>query len=307
MKNNTSFAVRLKRDFKRNKYMYLMILPVVVYYILFHYKPMYGVVIAFQKYRLTAGISGSPWVGFMQFKRFFNDPFFFRLLKNTLCLSVVNQLCSNPAPIILALLLNEVRCRWFRRTVQTVSYMPHFISLVIVCALVTNFTSSEGLITEMVVKLGGERQNLLQQKRFFYPIYILSGIWKNVGWSSIIYLAALAGIDQELYDAAKVDGAGRLKQMWHITMPGLVPTMVMLWTLDLGRIMSVGFEKIMLLYTPLTYEVADVISTYTYRKGLIDQDYSYSTAIGLFNSVINMILLFTANRLSKKVGQSGLF
>lgn len=307
MKNNTSFTIRAKKDFKRNKFKYFLIVPVVVYFVLFEYKPMYGIVVAFQNYRLTAGVSGSPWVGFYHFKRFFTDPYFFRLLKNTFSISFVYQICSNPAPIILALLLNEVRCRWFRRTVQTVSYMPHFISLVVTCSLIRYFTASEGLINTIIVFFGGERSALLSRKEMFYPIYILSGIWKSVGWSSIIYLAALAGIDQEQYEAARVDGAGRLKQMWYITLPGLLPTICMLWTLDIGQLLSVGYEKIMLLYQPLTYEVADVISTYVYRKGLIDQDFSYSTAIGLFNSVINLALLIIANKLSKKVGQSGLF
>lgn len=306
-KNNLSFAIRVKKDFKRNKFKYILILPVIIFFILFHYKPMYGIVIAFQKYRLTAGISGSPWVGLYQFKRFFSDPYFFRLLRNTLSISVLYQIFSNPAPIILALLLNEVRCKWFKRTVQTVSYMPHFISLVIVCSMINSFCSSNGLINTIIEFLGGDRSALLSNPHWFYPIYIVSGIWQNVGWSSIIYLAALAGIDQEQYEAAKVDGAGRLKQMWYITLPGLVPTMVMLLIMDLGSLLSVGFEKIMLLYQPLTYEVADVISTYVYRAGLVDQDFSYSTAIGLFNSIVNLILLVSANKISKKMGQSGLY
>jgi len=307
MKNNTSFAMRVKKDFKRNKFKYMLIAPVIVYFILFAYKPMYGIVVAFQKYRLTAGIGGSPWVGFYQFERFFTDPYFFRLLRNTFSISLLYQLCSNPAPIILALLLNEVRCRWFKRTVQTISYMPHFISLVVTCSLVTYFSASEGLFNQIIVFFGGERSALLSRSDMFYPIYILSGIWKGVGWSSIIYLAALAGIDQEQYEAARVDGAGRMKQMLYITLPGLVPTMAMLWTLDIGQLLSVGYEKIMLLYQPLTYDVADVISTYVYRKGIEGKDFSYSTAIGLFNSVINLGLLITANKLSKKLGQSGLF
>lgn len=307
MKNNTSFFISVKKDFKRNKFKYLLILPIVAYFVFFAYKPMYGILIAFKNYRLTAGVAGSPWVGFYQFKRFFSDPFFFRLLRNTFSISFLYQIFSNPAPIILALLLNEVRCSWFKRTVQTVSYMPHFISSVIICSIIRYFCASDGLINTIIVFFGGERAALLSQPDMFYPIYIISGIWQGVGWSSIIYLAALSGIDQEQYEAAKVDGAGRLKQMWYITLPGLVPTMAMLWTLDIGRLLTVGYEKIMLLYQPLTYEVADVISTYVYRKGLLEQDFSYSTAVGLFNSVINVILLVIANKLSKKLGQSGLF
>lgn len=301
------FKVRLVRDLKMHKFKYLIVLPVIIYFLVFHYKPMYGLVIAFQDYRPSRGIWDSPWKGLENFQRFFRDINFWPLLRNTLSISTLNLIFSFPAPIILALLLNEVKVSWFKRTVQTITYMPHFIATVVICGLITSFTTSDGLFSQIVVLLGGQKMNLLSKPQFFYPIYILSGIWQTVGWNSIIYLAALAGIDQEQYEAAKVDGAGRIRQMIHITLPGLVPTAVMLFVLNMGKMMNVGYEKILLLYQPLTYEVADVISTYTYRKGMIDADYSYSTAIGLFNSVINIVLLLISNKVSKKLGQSGLF
>lgn len=298
---------RLAQDAVRNKYKYILVLPVLIYFILFHYKPMYGIVIAFQRYRASAGIAKSPWVGWGNFERFFHDLYFWRILRNTFSISLLTLLFSFPMPILLALLLNEVRVSWFKRTVQTISYMPHFIAMVVVCGLISAFCQTGGVLNDIIAFFGGERTNLLSRKELFYPIYIISGIWQSVGWNSIIYLAALAGIDQEQYDAARVDGAGRLKQMRYITLPGIIPTASMLLVLNLGGILNVSYEKILLLYQPLTYEVADVISTYVYRKGLVDNDFSFSTAVGLFNSLINVLFLLAANKASKKMGQSGLF
>ena len=295
------------KDFHKNKMKYLMVLPVIIYLVLMCYKPMYGLIIAFQRYRPTLGFDKSPWVGFYNFSRFFKDINFWRVFKNTLLISFYNILFTFPAPIILALLLNEVKCSWFKRTVQTVTYLPHFIAMVVVCGLVHQFCQSDGLINDVIALFGGERTNLLIKDEMFYPIHILSGIWKEIGWSSIIYLATLAGLDQEQYEAAKIDGASRLQQMRYITLPGLVPTISMLLILKIGQVLNVGREKILLLYNEMTYDVADVISTYVYRKGLLDADYSYSTAIGLFDSIINIVLLVTANKISKKLGQSGLF
>lgn len=302
-----AFRTRVVRDFQKHKFKYLIVIPIIIYLMLFCYKPMYGVIIAFKKYRPSLGIAESSWVGFDNFMRFFNDPWIWRLLRNTISISFLMLLFSFPAAIFLALLLNEVKVSWFKRTVQTITYMPHFIALVVVCGLINSFCQSKGLLNDIIVFFGGERSNLLANPKLFYPIYVISGIWQNTGWSSIIYLAALAGIDQEQYEAAKIDGAGRIQQMLHITFPGLIPTISMLLVLNMGRILSVGYEKILLLYQPLTYEVADVISTYVYRKGLIDADYSFSTAVNLFNSVINIIFLVTSNRISKKMGQSGVF
>lgn len=300
-------GLRISRDFRRNKYKYLIVLPVIIYLILFHYKSMYGVVIAFQRYRPSAGISGSPWIGFKNFERFFNDIYFWRVLRNTFSISLLTLIFSFPMPIILALLLNEVKCKWFKRSVQTISYMPHFISLVVICGLLNTFCSSNGLFNNIIAAFGGERLNLLAEKNLFYPIYVISDIWQTIGWDSIIYLAALSSIDQEQYEAARVDGAGRFRQMISITLPGLMPTATMLLILRLGNVLNVGFEKILLMYQPLTYEVADVISTYVYRKGLLDADFSFSTAVGLFNSIVNIVFLIMANRISKKAGQDGLF
>lgn len=302
-----SFRVRVVQDFQRHKFKYLIVIPVLVYLFLFCYKPMYGVVIAFLDFRPSRGMAESPWVGLENFVRFFHDPWFGRLLKNTFTISFLMIIFSFPCAILLALLLNEVKVSWFKRMVQTITYMPHFIALVVVCSLATSYCHSNGLINDVIVFFGGERSNLLTKPSYFYPIYVISGIWQNVGWGSIIYLAALAGIDQEQYEAARIDGAGRLQQMLHITFPGLVPTISMLLVLDLGKVLSVGYEKILLLYQPLTYEVADVISTYVYRKGMVEADYSFSTAVNLFNSIINIIFLLVSNRISKKMGQSGLF
>ena len=305
--NNQIFFTKVRLDFKKHKYKYLIFLPVIIYLIFFHYKPLYGIIIAFKNYRPSLGVAESPWVGFYHFQRFFEDIYFWRVLKNTLSLSLSTLIFSFPAPIILALLLNEVRADWFKRTIQTITYMPHFIAIVIVCGLIKSYCQSNGLFNDIIVFLGGERENLLAKKEYFYSIYIISGIWQSVGWSSIIYLAALTGIDQEQYEAAKIDGAGRIQQMLYITLPGILPTASMLLILNMGKLLGVGYEKILLLYNPLTYEVADVISTYVYRKGLVEGSYSYSTAIGVFNSIVNIIFLSVANRISKKLGHSGLF
>ena len=268
---------------------------------------MYGVIIAFKDYRPTRPIEASPWAGFYYFQSFFKDPYFFRLLRNTVSISGLSILFGFPAPIILALLLNEIRNVKFKRVVQTVSYMPHFISLVVVCGIIKTYTQTNGLFNDIVVLFGGERSNMLMDKSMFYPIYVLSGIWQEVGWGSIIYLAAIAGIDQEQYEAARIDGAGRLRQIISITLPGLLPTITIMFILRMGSVLSVGQEKVMLLYTQLTYDVSDVISTYVYRRGLLDADYSFSTAVGLFNSAINIFFLLITNAISRKVNDSSLF
>lgn len=303
----TSLGKTLLKDLEKNKFKYLMVLPIVVYLLLFAYKPMYGLLIAFKDYRITLSIGEAEWVGLKYFKQFFSDPYCFRLFRNTLVINLLGLVFTFPMPIIFALLLNEVRVKWFKKSVQTISYMPHFISMVIMCGMITNFCSTDGIITNMLSVFGVEKDNLLLNKEMFYPIYIISDIWKNIGWNSIIFLAALSGIDQEQYEAAKIDGASRLQQMRYITFPGLLPTISMLLVLKIGQLLSVGYEKIMLLYQPTTYDVADVISTYVYRKGIYSGDFSYGTAVGLFNSIMNILLLIIANKVSKKMGQSGLF
>lgn len=302
-----SFGKKVIRDFQKNKQKYLIILPVLIFFALFHYKPMYGLIIAFKRFKPNLGIWNSPWIGLQNFERFFNDIYCFRIIRNTFTISFLSLIFSFPMPIILALLLNEVKNMKFKKLVQTITYMPHFIAMVVLCGMITSFCKTNGLVNVIIEFFGGTRANLLLKQQYFYPIYIISEIWKNIGWDSIIFLAALSGIDQEQYEAARVDGAGRMKQMLYITLPGLLPTISILLILKMGTILSVGYEKILLLYVPATYEVADVISTYTYRKGLIDADYSYSTAIGMFNSVVNIIFLQVSNMISKKAGQSGLY
>jgi putative aldouronate transport system permease protein len=295
------------KDFTQNKYKYLMILPVLAYFAIFAYKPMYGLIIAFQNYRPSLGFSRSPWVGLRHFENFFNDVYFLRLFRNTISLSFLSILFGFPAPILLALLLNEIRQVVFKRTVQTVTYMPYFISMVVVCSLIRTYTTTNGIFSQISVFFGSTAKNYLTVGKYFAPIYVISGIWQTIGWNSIIYLAALTGIDQEQYEAARIDGAGRFRRMLHITLPNLLPTIMVLFILRMGSILNVGFEKIILLYNEGIYETADVISSYVYRRGILEASYSYATAVGLFNSLVNIFFLVTANRLSRKFTESGLF
>ncbi|MFE5320634.1 ABC transporter permease [Paenibacillus sp. NPDC056579] len=294
-------------DIRKNKLLYVMLLPVLLYYVVFHYAPMYGAMIAFKDFSPRLGIWGSDWVGFAHFKDFFTGPYFWRTIKNTVLISLYELIFGFPAPIILALLLNEIKNSIFKRTVQTVTYMPHFISLVVICGIVKDFTSSEGLINDVIAWFGGERSTFLLEPELFRSVYVSSGIWQHIGWGTIIYLAALTGIDPEQYEAARMDGAGRWKQMLHVTIPGIMPTIVILLILEMGRMMNVGFEKIILLYNPSTYETADVVSSYVYRVGLQDFNYSFSSAVGLFNSAVNFTLLVFSNWLSRRLNDTSLW
>lgn len=295
-------------NYKKNKAIYWMVLPVVLYYLIFKYVPMYGAIIAFKDYSVGKGIWGSKWVGFDYFREFFQSYYFRRILKNTLILSFYQLLFGFPAPILLALLLNELKNELFKRVVQTVSYLPHFISIIVICGMVVNFTSRDGLINTIIAFFGGQRQSLLNDSSNFRTIYTVSQIWQEIGFSSIIYLAALSGINPELYEASKVDGAGRFKQVWHITLPGIVPMIVILLILRIGGMMEIGFEKIILLYNSNILDTADVISTFVYRKGISQgAEFSYTTAVGLFQSAVNFILLIGANRLSKTISGNKLF
>lgn len=297
----------VSRNIKRSKYLYILFLLPATYYILFHYWPMYGIIIGFKDYNIVAGINASPWAGFKHFEKFLFDPYFWKLVRNTLLLNIYDLFWGFPAPIILALLLNEVRHGLFKRFVQSVSYLPHFISTVVVCGMIVNFLTSDGLINQIVVFFGGEPIHFLMKPEWFRTIYISSGIWQSIGWGSIIYLAALSGVDEEQYDAAKIDGANRWKQLIHVTLPGIAPTISIMLILNIGRLMSIGYEKIILLYNGSTYETADVISTYVYRRGLLGSDFSYGTAVELFQAVIGLVLLISANRLSKKISENGLW
>jgi len=298
---------RIKKDFQRNWTLYLLVLPVIIFYAVFMYKPMYGAIIAFMDYTPAKGISGSEWVGFTNFARFFSSPYFVRLLRNTLLLSIYSIVFGFPAPIILALLLNEVGSKKFKKISQTVTYLPHFVSMVVICGMIKDFCLSTGLINDIIAFFGGERVPLLQDPRYFRTIYTVSSIWQEVGWGSIIYLSALSGVDAQLYEAAAIDGAGRWKQTLHVTLPGIMPTIIVMLILRMGSLMSMGYEKTILLYNSAIYETADIISSYVYRVGLIEQDWSYSTAIGLFNSVINCVLLVVTNMISKKTTESSLW
>ena len=269
---------------------------------------MLGAVIAFKKYQPRKGIWGSSWVGFQHFENFFNSFYFGRLIGNTLTISLAGLIFTFPCAIIFALLINEVKNRAFKRTVQTISYMPHFISLVVVCSMITLFVSSNGLIVQIMQFFGsGVNQSLLNSPSAFVPIYVISDIWQQTGWNCIIYLAALAAIDPELYEAARIDGANRWQQTLHVTLPGIARTVVLLLILRVGSMMSVGHEKIILLYNDYTMERADVISSYVYRRGLIQGDYSFSAAVGLFNSAINFLLVILSNFISNRFTGYGIW
>ena len=284
-----------------------MVLPVLIFFILFHYKPMYGAIIAFKDYTPALGIAESPWVGLENFSRFFSSVYFGRLIRNTILLSVYSLIFGFPAPIILALLLNEVRSKKFKGLTQTVTYLPHFISMIVVTGMLVDFSMTSGLFNDIIELFGGERSPLLQNLDLYRTIYVASGIWQEAGWGSIIYLSALSGVDSQLYEAAQIDGAGKWKQLLNVTLPGIMPTIVIMFILKMGTLMNMGYEKTILLYNPATYETADIISSYIYRIGLLDQDWSYSTAIGLFNSVINFALLLITNKLARKCGETSLW
>lgn len=299
---------RLKKDVLLNKYLYIMLIPVVAFYLIFYYAPMGGLQIAFKDFSPGLGIWGSEWVGFKHFEDFFGNYYFFRLLGNTLAISVSSLVFGFPIPIIFAILVNELSNRHFRRVVQSVTYFPHFISVVVICGLLVDFCSDDGVVSQAISMVtGSPAGNVLQAKQNFVPTYVISGIWQSFGWNSIIYLAALTAIDSQLYEAAVIDGAGRFKQIWHVTLPGILPTVSIMLILAIGNIMNVGWEKIILLYSPATYETADVISSFVYRRGMVQADYSYATAVGLFNSIINFILVFSSNRISRKLTGNSLW
>lgn len=295
--------MRLLADIRFNPSAYVLVAVVLAYYILFHYLPMYGVVIAFKNFSPGKGIIGSEWAGLEHFKLFFSSDYAWRVIRNTLQISFASLLFGFPVPVILALLMNEVRHVGFKKLVQTFSYLPHFISTVVICGMLVDFCSRNGLFSQIF----GIHNNLLELPQYFKTIFVGSGIWQTAGWNTIIYLAALTGIDAGLYEAAKIDGAGRFRQTLAVTLPGIMPTIVTLLILQIGKVMNVGFEKIILLYNPLTYETADVISSFVYRKGLIEFNYGYSTAVGLFNSVINFAMVVLANTISRRVNDTSLW
>ncbi|MBQ2888953.1 MAG: sugar ABC transporter permease [Clostridia bacterium] len=296
-----------KKDIRLNKEIYLLLIPVVIYYFVFHYMAMYGALIAFKDYVPKLGVMGSPWAGLKHFENFFGSPSFSTVLLNTIRISVSSLLFEFPAPIILALLINELKSSKFARAVQTATYLPHFISLIVVCGMVKDFTRDTGIITHLLTFFGVPEVSLLGYPEYFLPIYIGSSIWQQVGWSSIIYLAALTGVDPQLYEAAKIDGANKWQQTLHVTLVGIMPTVITMLILRMGSILSVGYEKIILLYNDATLEVADVISSYVYRKGILEQSWSFSTAVNLFNSLINLVFLLLTNKISSKLNETSLW
>ncbi|NUT35406.1 MAG: sugar ABC transporter permease [Hamadaea sp.] len=293
----------LRRDWQ----LYSLALLPVLFFVVFRYLPMIGNVIAFRRYQPGGDIFGERWVGLHYFRMFWNDPGFWQVFTNTLIIGALTLLFLFPLPIVLALLLNEVRTRAFKRAVQTISYLPHFLSIVVVAGIVTQVLSIDGIVNQGLRFLGQESVPFLQQPGWFRTIYVTSEMWQTVGWGTILYLAALTTVDTDLYEAARIDGANRWRQTWHVTLPGIRPTMMTLLILNIGTFMAVGFEKILLLYNPLTFPTADVISTYLYRVGVVSGSFSYAAAIGLFESVIGLVLVLSANALSRRTVGTGLW
>ncbi|MCL6456541.1 MAG: ABC transporter permease subunit [Gorillibacterium sp.] len=298
----------LFRRMLKNWELYLFMTPALLYFLVFQYGPMYGVQIAFKNFIPSKGITGSEWVGFDHFVRFFNSYYFWDLLWNTLSISFYELAIGFPLPILLALAFNELRNGFFKKTVQTITYAPHFISVVVMAGMIITFLSpSTGMIVRIVEGLGIEPAIFLTDPRWFKTVYVLSGVWQSTGWGTIIYLAALAGVDPQLHEAAIVDGASRFKRIIHINIPTIIPTITILLILNMGNILGVGYEKILLLQNSLNMEASDVISTFVYRTGLISAQYSFSTAVGLFNSVINALLLITVNKIAKRTSDTSLW
>lgn len=292
---------------RSNAALYVMLIPLLVYLLLFVYKPMWGLQIAFKDYSLFGGLSDSAWVGFDNFKTFLTGPYFGRLLKNTILIGFYGLLFGFPAPIILAILLNEVRYLTYKKTVQTMFYLPYFVSTVVVAGIITNLLAPSGLVNVVLQKMGFESVYFMSDPKYFRSIYTIMGIWQNCGYTAVIYMAALAGIDMEQYEASRIDGAGKWKQIWHITLPGIMPTVVVMLIMSCGSLINVGAETIILLYQPSTYETADVISSYVFRIGMTEGDYGMATAVGLFNSVVGLIFVALANTISKRVSEYSLW
>lgn len=298
----------LRRRISANYDLYLFVLPALVYFLIFHYGPIYGLQIAFKEFSPVRGITGSPWVGFEHFRRFVTSYHFWTLIRNTVGISVYQLAVGFPAPIMLALMLNEVRSGRFKRIVQTVTYAPNFISVVVMTGMILIFLRSPaGIVNHMIVALGGEPVRFMVRPEYFKSIYVLSGVWQTTGWASIVYLAALSGIDSEIYEAAIIDGASRLQRVRHINIPGILPIIVILLILNTGQIMSVGFEKVFLLQNSLILSTSEVISTYVYKAGLQNFQYSFAAAVGLVNSVVNFILLVSVNAVARRTGETGLW
>ena len=297
-----------RKRFWRNKWLYLMIVPGIIYFLIFKYIPMFGLVISFQDYKPFKGILGSEWVGFKHFERLFTEPDFWNILSNTLLLFGMNLLFYFPIPIILALMLNEVRITFFKRFFQTLVYLPHFMSWVIIVSIsYVMLTMDGGIVNELLVQLGFSKINFLLSPEWFRPTYIIQVIWREAGWGTIIYLAAIAAVDPQLYEAARMDGAGRLRQVWHITLPAIRSVIIVLLILKIGDVLELGFEHVYLLLNSMNRDVAEIIDTYVYTAGLKQMQFSYSSAVGFFKSLVGLVLVMLANRLSKKMGEEGIY
>lgn len=297
-----------RKDIRVNWKLYLLALPIIVYFLIFNYAPMAGLVMAFQDFKPTKGILGSQWVGLQNFIRFFSSPNAFTVIRNTFVISGLGLFIGYPMSILFALLINEIRMKWFKKAVQTISYMPYFITTIVICGLIIDFCSSSGIITNLFVGLGWmDRQNMLTNPDYFWAINLISDLWQGLGYSSIVFIAAITNVSGELHEAAAIDGANRLQRVWHITLPGIKPMVVSMLILKCGMLMTVGFDKILNLYNPSIYSTADVISTYVQRVGINGGEFGYSTAVGLFNSVVNTALLLITNHLSAKYAEQSLF
>ena len=299
---------RCMKEIKRHWQLYLMVIPALLYIILFCYKPMYGIVIAFQDYSLKKGIIGSEWVGLDNFKRVFDSYWFPVVVKNTLTISILSLVLGFPVPIVIALLANEIQNTKMKKMFQLVSYVPHFISTVVVCGMITLFLNpGTGIVNFLIKAFGGEAVYFMQEAKFFPWVYVVSGIWQGAGWGALIYYSALSGVDKELIEAAEIDGADRIQRIWHINLPVLKPTIVIMFILNCGHLLSIGYEKVYLLQTTTNLSASEVISTYVFKMGLENSDFSFSTAVGLLNNIVNMIILIIVNKISEKFSDSSLW
>lgn len=319
LKKKPGLGQRFVDEMKRNYVLYLMAIPIILYFVLFCYLPMFGLLISFQDFNIIKGVFNSPWTGmygFAHFYKFFTGNMFWPVMKNTILISFYEIIFSFPAPIIFALMLNEIKNLKYKKIIQTVTYLPHFISVVVICSMIIRFFQHDGIITSLITLLGGERKDYIIDADAFRTIYVGTGIWQGIGWGSIIYISALSSIDQELYEAAVIDGAGKWKQLIHITIPGIASTIIILFIMRMGQILSVGYEKIILLQKSETVEVSRVLSVYTYERGLGglsgsttsgSNQYSYASAVGVFTSLVNILFLAITNKISKKVSETSLF
>lgn len=304
----SSLKVIFLKTMKRDYHLYLLCIPALIFVFIFEYGPMYGLQIAFKDYSPVKGITGSNWVGFKHFIRFFESPQFFNILKNTVGISFYSLLAGFPIPIFIALLLNQTSNLKFKKTVQTTIYAPHFISVVVLCGMITVFLAPRtGIVNGVLQMMGLDEVFFLAKPELFNDIFVWSDIWQNTGWGSIIYIASLSAVNPELYEAARMDGAGKLKTIWHVDIPSILPTIVIMFIMRTGSFMNVGFQKAFLLQNPLNIESSEIISTYVYKVGLIQSQFSYSTAIGLFNTVVNIILILSVNAICKKINETSLW